>query len=483
MKTQLTLITKQASQLVLIWGLFLLTACGTFEVGLEPEAEPPAVQIEVTRPTEPTLVVDATPEATPTAGESESPTQVPEPVRATPTASPVAQATPTPTLEAERLQVAYVKEDNVWLWNEETGPTALTKNGGVESVLLSDDGSRIAFRRGGNIWVVNSDGTDERQLTTEVNFEGLSIGEDWDPYVIGFAPYQVAWRPGTHTLFFNTLPQHEGPGLLLSDDLWSLDADAGGPVLLLPPSEGGHFTFSPDGQFIALTTDSSISLVDGNGQNKREVFTYSPIITYSEFRYYAKPVWAADASTLSVAIPPVDPLAAAGQLTAIWSIPTDGRSARLIGNIVAASRAPEQFLFSPDLSRVAYLVGESTDAPPVFQIAVSEIGEAEVGDPVIVADRAELIDSWSPDSTHFIFTPVYSGQVPQRIIASTDGETLVVGEEDLTVFQVTWVDETRYLYLQHEGRGWTLYLAQLGEDDIVAIDGIVGAPTTFDFDG
>jgi hypothetical protein len=476
------LLTKPATLFVVIWALFLLTACGTFEVGLEPEIEPPAVQVETTRPTEPTLVVDATPEATPTAGETDSPTQVPEPVLATPTGSPVIQATPTPTLEANKLQVSYVKEDNVWLWNEETGPIALTKNGGVESVMLSDDGSRIAFRRGGNIWVVNSDGTDERQLTTEVNFEGLSIGEDWDPLVSDFTPYQVAWRPGTHTLFFNTLPQHEGPGLLLSDDLWSVDADANGPTLLLPPSEGGHFTFSPDGQLIALTTASSISLLDGDGQNKREVFTYSPIITYSEFRYYAQPVWAADAGALSVAIPPVDPLAATGQLTAIWTLPTDGGSARLIGNITASSRAGAGVLFSPDLSRVAYLVGESTDTSPVFQIAVSEIGETEVGDPVIVADRAELIENWSPDSAHFIFTPPYNGQVPQRIIASSDGETLVVGDEELAVFQVAWVDETRYLYLQHEGRGWTLYLAQLGEDDVVVIDGIVGTPTTFDSD-
>jgi Tol biopolymer transport system component len=377
--------------------------------------------------------------------------------------------------------VAYVKESNVWLWHAERGSQALTKNGGVEQVLLSDDGQRIAFTRGGNIWVVNSDGSDERQLTTETDFESISIGPDLDPYVLAFTPYRMAWRPGSHTLFFNTIPQLELHGLFLTDDLWAVDVDTGELDVLLPPGEGGHFTFSPDGRHIALITSGTISLLDGNGQNKREVFTYTPMRTYSEFQYYAQPVWANDSSLLAVAIPPVDPLETSDQLTSIWTMSTDGTPASLIGHFATHNLAADSSLLSPDLRHIAFFIGESEATPPAFGVAVSEIGKTGVGDPVTYQFRAGSLDGWSPDGRHFVFAPPYNGEVPQRQIATLDGDLLTVGEEGMTVFQVIWVDETHYLYLQHGGRGWTLFLSELGGESPTVIDGIVGGPPQFDF--
>ena len=54
-------------------------------------------------------------------------------------------------------------------------------------------------------------------------------------------------------------------------------------------------------------TSGTIRLVNADGSERREAFTYTPVVTRSEFQYYAQPVWAPDSDCLRVAIPPADP--------------------------------------------------------------------------------------------------------------------------------------------------------------------------------
>ena len=231
-------------------------------------------------------------------------------------AEPGVEATEPPAINP--LKVGYVKNENVWLWTEEGGSVPLTTMGDVGGVRLSDDGEWVAFWRGLNLWVVNSDGTDERNLTTQRDFAGIEIGDEMAPYVKSINPSQVAWRPGTHELYFNTAPQVDGPGLFLNDDLWVVDVVSGQLTPLLAPGEGGKFYFSPDGSQLAVVTPGRINLMDPDGSNRRDGLTHTPVITYSEFAYYALPVWAADSSSFMAAIPPVDILAGDHQPNSIW---------------------------------------------------------------------------------------------------------------------------------------------------------------------
>jgi Tol biopolymer transport system component len=484
-----TAFRKVTSRFFLSLGLLLLTACGTLEIGVEPEVEPNADPLDVT-PVTATLEVDEVlPSSTMPVATTPTPSQTsndltPESPLTIEVATEVATVLPTPIPQPPMLRVAYNKDNNVWLWTEENGATALTKNGGVDSVLLSDDGQRIAFRRGGNIWAVNSDGSDERQLTTDADFEGISYGEDADPYLIGISPYQIAWQPGTHTLFFNTVPQFEGPGLLLTDDLWATDADTGELISILPRGEGGKLTMSPDGRTIALSTPGTISLFDTNTYDKRQLFTYTPVITYSEFQYYAQPAWASDSMSLAVAIPPADFMASAEQLTSIWTILVDGTSARLVGHIEANGLQGEP-LFSPGLSHVIFLTGEPGGMPQPAPVSISEIRQEDTNEVIEVGTypfQAEALDSWSPAGSHFVFAPPYDGVAPRRQIASLEGEVSDVGEAGMVVFRILWIDEVRYLFLQSNPRGWSILMGYLGSPGVVPIDGVIGEPPSFDAD-
>ncbi len=383
------------------------------------------------------------------------------------------------------LQVAYVKDNNLWIWDEDKGSVALTKNGGVEGVSLSDDGQQIVFRRGGNIWAVNSDGTDERQLTSEVDFEHITYGEDLDPYVISITPYHTAWQPASHMLYFNTSPQMEGPGLFLSDDLWVIDTDSGELDIILSPGEGGNFAFSPDGRQIAIITPEGIDIINADGTNRRTVFTYTPIITYSEFQYYAEPVWTADSTTLLVGIPPVDMRAGPDQFTSIWSIPANSnQTARLLGQITTTPGSHASLLFSPDFKQVAFLVGGSPLAGPDGeppQVAIAQISTDGIGEITILPFKAEVLNNWSPNGNHFVFTPPFDG-VTRRAIGSLENEPVIVGGDAATTIDISWIDESRYLYVFNDGgRGWAILIGQLNNDEFQMVDGVVGPPPAFDF--
>jgi hypothetical protein len=130
-------------------------------------------------------------------------------------------------------------------------------------------------------------------------------------------------------------------------------------MTLLPHGQGGEFIYSPNGQEIAISTATSISLVHTDGTNRREVLTYPMVATYSEYSFYAMPIWAADSSSLRVAIPPADPLGEPRQPTTLWTIPSMEISPLKNGSIMAAPSCAENcnfYRFSQHCSMPVWLV-------------------------------------------------------------------------------------------------------------------------------
>jgi hypothetical protein len=462
--------TKFMTMLHLIVLLPLLTACGLLDAGVEPVTTPAltptptaagqtAVATEVATET-PTAEATATPPATATPAAEEPPA----------TLSPT--ATPTPAA-APALRVAYVKDNNVWLWTADADPIALTQNGGVEDVILSDDGQRIAFKRGGQLWVVNSDGSDERQLVADADLAAI-VPED----ATGIVVYQVGWLPGSHTLLFNTSPQFDAPGLLLSDDLWLVDVATPELRNLLPPGEGGNFVPSPDGQQIAIIDPGSIDVIAADGSNRRQVLTYTPVLTYSEFQYYASPVWTAESDALRVAIPPADPLAATGQPTSIWHIPADGTPAQLLGNVTAAPFGGDP-IFSPDLNRIVYLV-EIDPETGQRGVAVAEFGSQGELTETLVYEEAVGLDSWSPDGRTFVFMRPADGGMLTAVLGAVDQEPIPLSEAGAVVVDVQWLDADSLILTRQAGeQTWDIVLRHLDGAE-TPIDIVTGFPPAID---
>jgi dipeptidyl aminopeptidase/acylaminoacyl peptidase len=400
---------------------------------------------------------------TPTPSSTEASEVVP-----TDTATP--RPTPIPAPETSVLRVAFVKEGNVWLWSEGEEARPLTSAGEVTSLEISDDGEVVAFTREIELWAVNSDGSGERRLVTIGDIAAMVA--PGDP---GVRIYRVEWVPGTHVVAFNTRLQLE-VGLVLNDDLRLVDADTGAQRVLLPSGEGGEFYYSPDGGQIALVRSGTITLVDANGGNRREVLTYTPPATYSEFLYYARPAWAADSSALRVVIPPVDPFAQPPQLASVWHLHTDGRMARLIGSI--DDRSSGWVAFSPDLSHVAYLE-QVEGARPGSNEGGLLVTNLDDGETVTVAERAQDVYGWSPDGQHVAYMTTV--QAPQAYIGRLGSDPLPVYEDpEVAAIDVRWIDAERYLFTTITEQGRSIHLGEVGGSSWVLVT-LGGRSLIYDF--
>ncbi|NIO68365.1 MAG: hypothetical protein GTN71_04765, partial [Anaerolineae bacterium] len=408
-------VTKLALFLIPLFAV----ACGTLEVGIERTATPdgaPTSTAEVLATENPYLALYKTPTPTPEG-------YIP------PTPEPAFTPMPVDTYPAPAgLRVAFVKDGNIWLWTAEgpalsavEGPEAIPLASADETtyiVKISDDGVVVAFMRGeeGELWAVNSDGTGERQLLSAEDFEAMES----DGFEVRLKRFE--WVPGTHIVAFNTRLRLEARDVP-ADDLRLVDADTLEQSVLLPPGEGGEFYYSPDGSQIAIVTTGDISLMDADGGNRRDgVLTYAPVAMYSESDYYAQPAWAADGSSLMVAIPPADPQAQPTQHTTIWHIPTDGTPASLVANIAAFPE--EAVAFSHELNYVAYVEVPQSGIIPTERTQIwLKVMRLENGDWASYPYYGGLY-GWAPNSRRFAFLADTGHQTPQLQIGQWSGRTI-----------------------------------------------------------
>jgi Tol biopolymer transport system component len=473
--------------------LVFLSACGTLEVGIERTAAPGGV---------------AGPTATALAAENaDLATQLATPATETTDVPPTPMPTPTPILAVTELRVAFVKAtehgNNVWLWKEgKAEAVPLTKDGGVGNVKISDDGEIVAFTRGDGLWMVRVGGADEESLEERqlISAEDFAAMEARDPE-LAVALYRFEWIPGSHILAFNTQLRME-IGLVLNDDLHLVNADTLERTDLFPPGEGGEFTYSPDGRQVAIMTAGSISLVDADGGNRREVLTYTPVATHSEARYYARPVWAADSSALRVVIPPVDPFTQPSADASVWHINTDGRPAILLRHIPMTQMSWPAF--SSDLRYIAHLYMEPSGQAPGSELLITDLeldatityfprtgGDAGATSPddetIVYNPMAGEFYGWAPGPTHtdgeryFAFRAQTEPELSfQAQIGQLGGDLVPAYTDAEVVIDVRWVDADRYLFLAQGGRGWAILLGQIG-GPVTSVAGVVGSVPAYDF--
>jgi Tol biopolymer transport system component len=462
----------------LLLALALLSACGTIEIRVEmpsgtPTGTPPAPPAETRTTGDGQVEIVVTAQLTPPTPQAMTPT--PTPASWEPPPQTVEPAfTPMPPSEYPApagLQVAFVRDGQLWLWTAGTGQAVALASADDTSgqVKLSDDGAIVAFVRENTLWAVNRDGSEERQLLSAADLDALAPSDE------GAILNRLAWVPGTHTLALNT-QLNLAYGLVLNDDLHLVDAETGAFTTLLPPGEGGEFYYSPDGSRIAVVTPGEISLVDADGGQREQVLTYTPVNTGSEYRFYAQPAWASDSRSLRVAIPPPVPHAQPAEQTTLWHIATDGTPARMLTSIDAAPLAgTEAIAFSPNLEFVAYAqLRQAEGASPAE--AEPWLGVRRLAnDDWQAYPYAGNFVRWAPDSRRFAF--LAGRESPQLRIGQWSGGILPGSLDSGTpVFDVRWVDAEHYLVVARSRAqrgpardGWDLILADIqGSSTILA---------------
>jgi hypothetical protein len=351
------------------------------------------------------------------------------------------------------LSIVYTHEGNIWLIEANNAPQQLTNSGYAEEVVISSDGAKVAFTRRlsfdelAELRVVNSDGSGELTLLSTDDMKTLY------PSTLeskGFEISQMAFLPGTHELIFNTYEAFETIGLAMTDDLLRLNTGTGNLTHLLPPQKGGQFVISPDGTRIVIVQPEKIHLVNPDGTGlQTNLITYDQVITYSEFLYYAQPVWSRDSGAFGFAIPSEDPLGGnpSGE---IWRIPKDGNSVNKVGTIDGDFYFSQVFTapsLSPRLNRVAFIRESGTKE--LF------LANAD-GSGATVYESGELEwYGWAPDGIHF----VYSLGGPMNLILGKDGG----GSIPLaTGIDLRWINKSEYLYLEGSLGSWSLIKGGIG---------------------
>ncbi len=378
-----------------------------------------------------------------------------------------------------KITVTYIKEGDIWIWTHTSSNMQLTDSGMVNRMNISPDGQVVVFtKRVDNfhteLWAINIDGSNERRLVSVSDLDHIGAGVQ-DPNTAGINPYKFEWVPGSHTLAFNTQQVFQGAGLTLLDDFNQVDADSLELKTILPPGQGGEFVYAPDGNRVAISTPTDISVVSAEGGGRLNVLSYDQVNTFSEYRYYAQPVWSSDSSFLLAAIPPVDPLAQPRESTIIWYLPIDGTPAYQIGEVVAEPFISSEVKFSPDLQRILFLreTGEPFKNLSELYIAKSDGSEEKV---YIKAPLIQLM-MWSPNSNRFVYRQgeAWEGQLgglnetPKPFTLNPHG-----------IFDIVWVDGNNFLILRENNQSFDLFFESI-EGDQTLIDSIPAPPADYDF--
>jgi len=378
-----------------------------------------------------------------------------------PTVTPIPVETITPTPEvlpsmspAESGQIWAVFTDpsrNIWIWQDGGSARQLTRGGDAGRALLSDDGNLIAFTRRvssleTSLWVMKMDGTQQRELISAEKLMQFSI--DWssmgEQKSIGIVFDQVEWIPGTHTLAFSTRTIFDAPGTVYNYNIILVDADKGARKILLNAGQAGKFTYSPDGNQIALARPDQISLINADGSNLREaVLTFEPVLTYTEAVFHPELRWSAGSTYLRVVIPPPDPADLPLEWTKIFEIPIDGSPAYELSSLPIAPFA--SYGLSPDLEKIAYARAVGKRIENNLTISVIQVdGKNEVN----YSTGDYFYVNWSPDSQAIVFQK-FSPML--TYLGDNKGNTVNLTDVD-PASQITWIDKTRFLFYYHATR-------------------------------
>lgn len=355
----------------------------------------------------------------------------------------------TPLPGEERLVVAWVDSGNLIVW--QTGDTLPRRvaSGGVVQPFIAPDGNHIAFTRGPNgasetLWSVDVLGTAEQQIVGE-RPRGYTPGT----HQVG----DVEWLDDA-VLYINTLSQ-SGPSLVPRNDLYRANIRTREVALILAPTEGGRFHFSPDKETIVVVYPGTYGRQDGRIialdplkiREPRNLLFFVGVATGSERAFYPAIHWLPDNSAVLTAIPDSDLVYADTDaqfevpLTRLWRLPIANPSDReLLGSLRISFFGLPRWSDSGDASNFLRRAAGTND----FTAYVADrLGQ---NDRALYAGTAGTIEQpqWIPASTEFYYARAEPDGTFVYYIGGIDRETQRLSQE--AVILPLFVSHDAYVY-------------------------------------
>ena len=345
---------------------------------------------------------------------------------------PVTQATPAIGSPQDQLHLVYLWNNRLGLWSGGEDQSLSTADA-AHPPRISHDGSLIAFARDGALWVMSAQDGQERLLVGELEFVEMGSGGNQGRL------HRFEWLPDSRQLIFNTAADIE-VGVMLTNDLYRVDAESLALEQLLAPGQGGEFAIAPAGRHIAVVSPSQIRFVDWEGNPVRDDFPFAVVQTYGSFAYYPHPVWSQDGGRVVVAIPAPDGFVNANEPATIWSVTVEEGAPALVAQFQAG--APSYWI-DPTLAHIAYLqVVTDSDDGPLYALEIAALDGSE---PHARFEGVNQFTGWSPAGTHFmVATP---GEAHSLHLGSMADDQLIPLDGLYYAYshQTTWIDDEHFV--------------------------------------
>lgn len=374
------------------------------------------------------------------------------------------------------LRVLYTVNDQYWLWQEERGTAVSLPIFRENWPLVSPDARNIAFSRtpheqARELWLMDNDGRNERQVATLTTAETLARypheGNDNIPISLSY------WWGSNDTLFYRLSPALFIGGVA-NEAVYQVNVDTGVSQMVIPPGEySSDFGWSPDNRHaVALTADfTELHLINlANNQVQLKLPIISTIWTFSpDGRYLFVPAQdeaiVVDLVNLSqqtvpfpyrgigmpggAVAPPsfwVDETTAIfvisdnsdGPEFTLWRVNLTEKAATPVGSYTGSAHLAA---FSPNGQYLAY--GEDTgEGLSNLHLVDTATGQ----DVIYTRDRIGLLfDHWLADSASFIYTDWESNAYEQKFLEMghiCQPPTTI--DVLLSAFDLQWADEQRF---------------------------------------
>ncbi|RMF78778.1 MAG: hypothetical protein D6737_13665 [Chloroflexi bacterium] len=372
-------------------------------------------------------------------------------------------AAPPSSVTTNGLIIAWVERGNLMVWRDGDDEARQLVSGAVVRPFIAPDGAHIAFTRGpqslpDTLWVVDIDGVAERQLVGQ----GAVHGDIGNRLFIA----QVAWQDES-VLLFNTVRQDDFSAVL-RDDLYRAEIHTREVSLLLSPGEGGRFTISPDGEYVAVVypgtygnQDGRIRVIDMLSQERDNLLFFVGAATGAEAKFYPAVHWSADSESFRVAIPDKDLVYndVAAPPTTLWRFTVDGQRERL-------GAAPASFFgqpqWPPSGDALVYVQRTGNAASNQFDLVVADDNGENAQVYASGSVGALQAPQWLPSAEGFIYA---QGEPGMLWFGTPDAAPRRLPNANERAFNPVFAGDDRYVFATAPTGIYELRLASLNDID------------------